>query len=69
MKIKKGDLVILADDGNGNIDMPGIVLEVKTWHTPGGSIMTDLYVQWSNGEAYWCTSQAVTIVKKTFKLV
>jgi hypothetical protein len=56
--------VILAEDGKGNIDIPGIVLETKTWHTVGGSIMMDIYVQWTTGEVYWCISDAVTLIKK-----
>ena len=64
MKIIKGDLVVLPDDGYGKINVPGIVLETKTWHTTGGSIMMDIYVQWSSGEVYWCCSDAVTVIKK-----
>ena len=67
MKIKKGDLVItpvLPDDENSSIDMPGIILDIKNWQIPGGSLMIDLYIQWSNGEAYWCPSNTVTLIKK-----
>ena len=68
MKIKKGDLVLLIDgaDHGSDKDMTGIVLETKEWPN-GTTVALDIYVHWSNGETYWCISDAVKQIGRILK--
>ena len=64
MGIKKGDLVLLIDGADK--DITGIVLETKEWPNEG-TITLDIYVHWSNGETYWCISNAVKHIGRLLK--
>ena len=59
-----GDLVILE----GDAPLSGVVLETKYWYNERDKEHErDLYVQWANGERFWCLGRGVVIFRITIK--
>tara|TARA_R110002110_G_scaffold405262_1_gene624294 strand:- start:372 stop:578 length:207 start_codon:yes stop_codon:yes gene_type:complete len=61
----KGDLVAMVypeSDTKKDGRLIGLILEVTSWpqYEPDG--VTDLYVHWSDGQTFWCSEEAVTLL-------